>query len=165
VITSSPGFNCRSPNVGDVSAESATRFADEPELTSDALRTPTNRANLRSNSFANRPVVNHPSKAESTTACISDASITFPETGTLLMSALKSRSGKASATYSAVRSRMRRRNSSARELILAPLIMIEKHALLPDFISELALGTSVPQGKTSIGFVLKNSNAAQTSMF
>ncbi len=41
VITSSPGLTRRFPSFGEVSAESATRLADEPELTSthDAGRT------------------------------------------------------------------------------------------------------------------------------
>src|SRR5664279_2141483 len=82
VITSSPGFNLRSPSLGEVSALTATRLADEPELTSDALRTPTKRASLRSKSSAKRPVVNHASKAESTTALTSEPSMTLPDTGT-----------------------------------------------------------------------------------
>ena len=32
-ITSSPAFNARSPSLGEVSEERASRFADEPELT------------------------------------------------------------------------------------------------------------------------------------
>ncbi len=41
VITSSPGCSRRSPSFGEVSAETASRFADEPELHSSACRTPT----------------------------------------------------------------------------------------------------------------------------
>ena len=83
VSTSSPGFSARSPSFGEVSALSATRFALDPEFTSEAERTPKNRASLRSNSLANRPVVNHPSSAESTTEQMSSAPITLPETGTV----------------------------------------------------------------------------------
>src|SRR5579863_1809774 len=81
-MTSSPGFRLRSPSFGEVRALSAKRLAEEPELTSDAERTPTKRARFRSNVSANRPVVNQPSRAESTTALISAASITLPDTGT-----------------------------------------------------------------------------------
>jgi hypothetical protein len=80
-MTSSPGFSCRSPSFGEVSALTASRFAEEPELTSDALRTPTKRASFRSKSSAKRPVVNQASSAESTTALTSAPSITLPETG------------------------------------------------------------------------------------
>ena len=45
VITSSPGRSRRSPSFGEVSAETASRFADEPELQSSAWRTPTAFAN------------------------------------------------------------------------------------------------------------------------
>ena len=34
VITSSPGINLFSPSLSDVSAETANRFAEEPELVS-----------------------------------------------------------------------------------------------------------------------------------
>src|SRR6202167_1437869 len=81
-MTSSPGFNRRSPSFGEVRALRAIRLAEEPELTSDAQRTPTNRARFRSKVSANRPVVNQPSRAESTTALISAPSITLPDTGT-----------------------------------------------------------------------------------
>ena len=40
VITSSPGCSRRSPSFGDVSAVSASRLAEDPELTSVAPRTP-----------------------------------------------------------------------------------------------------------------------------
>ena len=68
--------------MGEVSALSASRFALDPEFTRLAERTPTNFASLRSNSLANRPVVNHPSSAESTTEQMSSAPITLPDTGT-----------------------------------------------------------------------------------
>src|SRR6516162_48990 len=82
VITSSPGFSLRSPSFGEVRALTATRLADEPELTREAERTPTKRASFLSNSLANRPVVNHASRAESTTDPRSLPSMTFPDTGT-----------------------------------------------------------------------------------
>src|ERR1035438_6616769 len=82
VMTSSPGLSRRSPSFGDVSALTASRFAEEPEFTSEAQRTPTKRASLRSNSSAKRPVVYQPSRAASTTELKSSASITLPETGT-----------------------------------------------------------------------------------
>ena len=52
VITSSPGRKRRSPSRGDVSAESATRLADEPEFTSRQWRIPIHFANSRSNRSA-----------------------------------------------------------------------------------------------------------------
>ena len=67
VMTSSPGLSRRSPSLGEVSALTASRLAEEPELTSEAQRTPTKRASFRSNSSAKRPVVNQASRAESTT--------------------------------------------------------------------------------------------------
>ena len=45
VITSSPGCRRRSPSFFEVRAETASRFADEPELHRSACRTPTARAN------------------------------------------------------------------------------------------------------------------------
>src|SRR5579872_992434 len=82
VITSSPGRSLRSPSLGEVRALRATRFAEEPEFTSEAHRTPTKRASLRSKSSAKRPAVNQQSRAESTTQDKSLESITLPETGT-----------------------------------------------------------------------------------
>ena len=50
VMTSSPGRSRRSPQLAARSgAVSASRFADEPELTSSACRTPKKRAKSRSN--------------------------------------------------------------------------------------------------------------------
>ena len=97
VSTSSPGFSCRAPSLGEVSALSATRFALDPEFTRLAERTPTNFASLRSNSLANRPVVNHPSSAESTTEQMSSAPITLPETGTTDSPGTNSRAGNLAA--------------------------------------------------------------------
>src|SRR6267154_6644512 len=117
VITSSPGFSARSPSFGEVNALRATRFADDPEFTSEADRTPTNRASLRSNSLAKRPVVNQPSSAESTTEQTSSGPITLPDTGTVEVPETNSRWGKASAWYSAVKASICFRNCSARSLI------------------------------------------------
>ncbi len=82
-MTSSPGIRRRSPSLGEVSAESASRLADDPELMSTHSRTPIQRANSRSNCSAKRPVVSQKSSDESTSDCISAASKTLPETGTL----------------------------------------------------------------------------------
>ena len=51
VITSSPGLKPRSPSLGEVRHDRASRLAEDPELTSRACRTPNRAANLRSNSF------------------------------------------------------------------------------------------------------------------
>src|SRR5580692_3351993 len=112
-ITSSPGLSRRSPSFGDVSALTASRLADDPELTSDAQRTPTKRASFRSNSSAKRPVVNQQSSAESTTELRSPPSITLPDTGTGDSPGLNSAAGKASAKYSAERSRSEERRCDA----------------------------------------------------
>src|SRR5580698_6472564 len=96
VMTSSPGLSRLSPSLGEVRALTARRFAEDPEFTSDAERTPTNRANLRSNSFACSPVVNQQSSEESITEQRSVLSMTFPDTGTAELPGRKSFSGKAS---------------------------------------------------------------------
>src|SRR5215469_18860027 len=121
VMTSSPGFSLRSPSFGEVSAVSASRLADDPELTSAAHRTPTNLASLRSKSSAKRPVVNQASSADSTTALTSAASITLPDTGTGVIPGLKSVGGKASAKYWAVSSRICCRSRSLPFVIWGPL--------------------------------------------
>src|SRR5215471_6318384 len=89
VITSSPGINLRSPNDGEVRLDRARRLAEDPELTSDAQRTPMNAAKSRSNCAAKRPVVSQASSDASTRCSSSEASNTFPETGTLLWPATK----------------------------------------------------------------------------
>ena len=55
MITSSPGPSRRSPSLGEVKRDSASRLADEPEFTSRQSRTPHQRANSRSNWSAKRP--------------------------------------------------------------------------------------------------------------
>src|ERR1700722_10349030 len=84
VMTSSPARSLRSPSEGDVKLESATRLADEPELTSEAEPTPMKAANSRSNWAAKRPVVSQASSEASTRYSISVESKTLPETATLL---------------------------------------------------------------------------------
>src|ERR1035437_5327080 len=114
VITSSPGCRRRSPSLGEVSAATATRLADDPELTSTHSRIPNQRANSFSNCAAKRPVVSQKSSDESTSRRISAASNTLPETGTGDSPGTKPRGGKASAQYSPTRSKICRRNSSLR---------------------------------------------------
>src|ERR1039457_6555091 len=116
-MTSSPGVSRRSPSFGEVRALRATRLAEEPELTSDAERTPTNRARFRSKVSANRPVVNQPSRAESTTAPTSDPSITLPDTGTGETPGIKSPGGDDSDQYRAVKSRICLRSWAALSVI------------------------------------------------
>ena len=97
VTTSSPGRSLSSPRSGEVSAETARRFADEPEFTRIASRTPTISARRRSSSSAKRPVVNQPSRAASTSACSSRASKTRPATGTVERPFSNGRAGNAAA--------------------------------------------------------------------
>ena len=82
VRTSSPGFNLRSPSCGDVRAERAKRFAEEPELVNKQNLWFMYFAHSFSNCSANLPVVNHPSKQASTANLISSLPISLPETGT-----------------------------------------------------------------------------------
>src|SRR5882757_7444500 len=82
VMTSSPGLIWRSPSRGEVRQEKAQRLAEEPELTSEAPRTPKKRANCRSNCVAKRPVVSQQSNEASMRLRRSEASSTLPETGT-----------------------------------------------------------------------------------
>src|SRR5579862_1789105 len=84
VITSSPARSRRSPSDGEVRHERAARLADEPELTSDAHRTPMKAANSRSNCAAKWPVVSHASNDDSTRSSSSLLSKTLPDTGTLV---------------------------------------------------------------------------------
>src|ERR1035441_7845010 len=115
VITSSPAFSWRSPNVGEVSTETASRFAEDPEFTRRADRTPKRRANLRSNSSEKRPAVSQKSSEESTRDFTSLSSKTLPETGTGLSPAMNFFwEGNASRAYSEKRLRICLRSSSAR---------------------------------------------------
>jgi len=82
VMTSSPGVRRSSPSTGDVSAESASRFAEDPELQRMPKRVPTQRAIFASNWSANRPAVSQKSSDASVTSLRSDASNTRPEIGT-----------------------------------------------------------------------------------
>ncbi len=97
VMTSSPGCSRRSPSFGLVSAETARRFADEPELTSEQWRTPHQAANSDSNRRAKRPVVSQKSSVASASAVMSSASKTRPAHGTGLSPGVKGRSGCAAA--------------------------------------------------------------------
>ena len=93
VSTSSPGFKARSSSFGDVSADSASRLADEPLLHSSACRSPTKRDSPFSRSRAKRPVVSQKSSADSTSDTISSASNTRPDTGTGVSPGTNRRSG------------------------------------------------------------------------
>ena len=57
VMTSSPGRRRRSRSRGEVSAVSASRFADEPEFTSRAWRCPVVSRRRRSNASVSGPAV------------------------------------------------------------------------------------------------------------
>src|SRR5271169_2653628 len=109
VMTSSPTLSLRSPRDGDVRHESAARLAEDPELTSDAQRTPMNAAKSRSNAAAKRPVVNHASSDASTRCSISDESTTLPETGTPLSLGLNASGVSIALEYSVTRAAISRR--------------------------------------------------------
>ena len=83
-MTSSPGCSARSPSCGEVSAENASRFADEPELVVMQYFTPRNCASRFSNASLKRPVVSQPSSEASTMRCSSGAPITLPDAGTVV---------------------------------------------------------------------------------
>src|ERR1700722_13287115 len=89
VTTSSPGNSLRAPSDLEVRHERAARFAEEPELTSEAQRTPMKAAKSRSNCDAKRPVVSQASSDASTRCSSSDESSTLPETGTVLCPVIK----------------------------------------------------------------------------
>jgi hypothetical protein len=74
VITSSPGFTRRSPQVWLVIALNATRFALLPEFTSDAWRKPKDCARRVSNCRVKRPAVSQNSSELSTSSATSSAS-------------------------------------------------------------------------------------------
>src|ERR1035437_7516875 len=84
VMTSSPAESLRSPSDGEVRHERAARLAEDPELTSEAQRTPMKAANSHSNWAAKRPVVSHASSEASTRYSSSVLSKTLPDTGMLL---------------------------------------------------------------------------------
>ena len=64
-----------------MSAENASRFADEPEFVVRTCFTPRNAASRRSNASLKRPVVSQPSSDASTMLCSSAPPITLPEGG------------------------------------------------------------------------------------
>lgn len=74
VMTSSPLRIWRSPSSGEVSAEKASRLAEEPELVSEQYLTPSHSANRFSNLRAHGPAVSQKSSEESTRLIISAAS-------------------------------------------------------------------------------------------
>ncbi len=74
VITSSPGFNLLLFNLGEVSDESAKRFAEEPEFTSIQYFKPKNLAKSSSNCLAYLPAVSQKSSEASTRLVISFSS-------------------------------------------------------------------------------------------
>ena len=78
VITSSPFLSLLSPNLGEVKANIAKRFAEEPELVRMQCFTPKNLENFSSNCFTNLPAVSQKSKVESTREIISFSSYTPP---------------------------------------------------------------------------------------
>src|SRR5271157_3272569 len=117
VITSSPGLSLRSPSLGEVKAEKATRLADDPEFTNEQPRTPRNLAKRRSNSFANLPVVSQQSSAASTKFRKSLPLKTLPETGTTDSPATNARFGNCSSKYSSERLRICSRSWEALLLI------------------------------------------------
>src|SRR3989339_965716 len=82
VINSSPDLSRLSPNTKEVSEAKATKFAEDPELTSETYLTPRNFLNSCSNNLAQAPSVHHPSLATSIALLISSWSNTLPETGT-----------------------------------------------------------------------------------
>ena len=78
VMISSPGCNRRSLSDGEVKALAASRFADEPELTSMAEESGKKAASPDSNSSVNRPAVSQKSRTALTPADNSSASKTRP---------------------------------------------------------------------------------------
>ena len=82
VSTSSPGRERALPEPGEVSADSASRLADDPELHEDRVPHADERARPRSSDCAKRPAVSQKSSAESTSETTSSASKTRPDTGT-----------------------------------------------------------------------------------
>src|SRR5208337_1098065 len=87
----------RSPRVGDVNAEKATRFAEEPELTVITCLTFKNLDSCSSKDLLKRPVVNQPSSEASTMFFSSAESNNLPEGGTLLSPGMKGCCAKAIA--------------------------------------------------------------------
>src|SRR5688500_12051120 len=112
VMISSPGFKARSPRRGEVSAESASRFADDPELVVSAKCTPRYLARRCSNASLKRPVVSQPSREASTMFCSSGAPITLPEGGTVDWPATNGRGAEVCSAYLSTNFRISRLSSS-----------------------------------------------------
>src|SRR5690348_5316470 len=106
VITSSPGESRLSPSVGEVRAETASRFAEEPELTSIAWRWPVTFARRFSNSAASGPAVSQKSRLVRTSSTTSSGPKTRPETGTDGSAGSNTRGAWRSAAYAATRARI-----------------------------------------------------------
>ena len=116
VMTSSPGRNWRSPSLWLVSADSATRFAEEPELTRMDFLTPRNVANSFSNASPSGPSVSQKSSVAETAASTSSSSNTRPAYGTVVWPGtnagrLGSSPGRFAACVAVENSRVRRRIS------------------------------------------------------
>jgi len=73
VMTSSSGRNWRSPSLELVSAERATRFAEEPELTRMDFLTPSSAASSVSNASPSGPSVSQKSSVLETAASTSSS--------------------------------------------------------------------------------------------
>src|SRR5258707_5321864 len=109
-MTSSPAASLRSPSDEEVRHERAARLAEEPELTSEAQRTPMKAAIARSNWAAKRPVVSHPSSDASTSDSISVLAKTLPDTGTLVWPGTNTCGANAVSKYSFTRDRISSRS-------------------------------------------------------
>ena len=79
--TSSPAFRARSPSLGEVRAESAIRFALEPEFAVRTNFAPSFLANASSNMSLNLPAVSHMSRDASIIAQSSSSPIFLPDGG------------------------------------------------------------------------------------
>jgi len=77
-ITSSPGFNLRSPSFSDVNAEKAIRFAEYPELTRITSDIPRKSEIFSANSSEHLHSVSQKSREESTRLTSSFSSKTLP---------------------------------------------------------------------------------------
>jgi hypothetical protein len=89
LITSSPGLIARSLSLGEVNAEKARRFAEEPELVVIKNFTPKKSRNFFSKASLKRPVVSHQSREASTMLFNSAASKTLPDGGMTVSPGLK----------------------------------------------------------------------------
>ncbi len=107
VITSSPGCRRRSRSRGDVSAVSASRFAEEPEFTSRAWRWPVVSRRRRSNASVSGPAVSQKSRLVRTRSTTSSSPNTRPAQETRGAAGSKGAGRWRSRAYAATSSRMR----------------------------------------------------------